>query len=414
MVRKSVLSLTILGLLFLGASTLNSSYADTPKADWTLLVFLNGDNNLDSFGPVNLEQMEKIGSTAQVNVVVQWASLANKKAQRLLVQKSTDPSSVTSPILQDLGQVDMGDYRNLTDFITWGAAKFPAKHYFVDVWNHGSGWHMSEMSALSPELAHQFGIVHPMDISFDDTSGNAITTKQLGQALADASKAIGQKIDLYASDACMMAMAEVANELVGTVNVFGGSQETEPGAGWPYDTFLARFTAAPESSALDISKMLTEEYTKSYQGGTNGTQEVTYSTIDLSKQAAFNAAVAKLAANLEKLDPTATSLVLKAAQATQVFAYSDYADLGDFIGNLQAAKIVGADETVFSDVKSALADYVVLSKNTSGYAKAQGISIWLPASQSAYSAYADHYKDMSFDTATGWGAALAHIVGSAK
>ncbi len=80
-----------------------------PEKEWTLLVYLNGNNSLDSFGAQNLSQMEKVGSTDKLNIVVQWASLASKKAERLYIEKGNDPSKITSPVIQDLGAVDMGN-----------------------------------------------------------------------------------------------------------------------------------------------------------------------------------------------------------------------------------------------------------------------------------------------------------------
>src|SRR4030095_7378204 len=43
-----------------------------PVRDWTLLVYLAGDNNLSSAGAVDLEEMKKVGSTDRVNVVAQY------------------------------------------------------------------------------------------------------------------------------------------------------------------------------------------------------------------------------------------------------------------------------------------------------------------------------------------------------
>ena len=105
-------------------------------------MYLNGNNSLDSFGPMNLNQMETVGSTAQLNMVVQWASMQNGTTKRLLVNKDNDKNKVTSKIIQDMGPVDMGDYKNLVEFVKWGAANFPAKHYFISVWNHGNGWEL--------------------------------------------------------------------------------------------------------------------------------------------------------------------------------------------------------------------------------------------------------------------------------
>src|SRR5688572_24777884 len=101
-----------------------ATYAAAPHKTWTFLIFLNGNNNLDHYGAFNIKAMEKIGSDDQVNVVVQWASLSARKTVRLLVQKSTNPSKVTSPIVEDMGLVDMGDYRSLQDFVAWGVKNY--------------------------------------------------------------------------------------------------------------------------------------------------------------------------------------------------------------------------------------------------------------------------------------------------
>ncbi|HUP56181.1 MAG TPA: clostripain-related cysteine peptidase, partial [Bdellovibrionota bacterium] len=242
--------------------------SEPAQKEWTMLVFLNGNNNLDQFGSLNLNQAETVGSTADINVVVQWASLKNKDVRRLLVTKDNDRRKVTSPVIENMGKVDMGDYRNLVEFIKWGVKNFPAKRYFLDIWNHGSGWH--------DKLRRRGGFGFD-DISSDDLSGNSISTEQLGMALRQASAEIGQKIDLYGNDACLMAMAEVAAEVAGGVKVFLGSQDLEPGEGWHYGDFLTLWAAKPAASAHEVSQMLVSSYVASYSGGSNGRQNVTLS-----------------------------------------------------------------------------------------------------------------------------------------
>jgi hypothetical protein len=39
------------------------------KKSWTVMVYLAGDNNLDSAGVTDLNEMKKIGSTNALNVV---------------------------------------------------------------------------------------------------------------------------------------------------------------------------------------------------------------------------------------------------------------------------------------------------------------------------------------------------------
>ena len=200
--------IALLLTIFSNTGIINNAFADPsaqPK-EWTFLIYLNGNNNLDSFGKMNINQMEKIGSTAKVNIVVQWASLENGKTKRLYITKDSDTTTVTSKIVEEMGQVDMGDYHSVINFVKWGAENYPAQHYFVDIWDHGSGWHFKPGETMK-------------DISWDETTGNHITTEQLATALSESSKIIGHKIDIYGSDACLMAMVEIANLMTDSVGV---------------------------------------------------------------------------------------------------------------------------------------------------------------------------------------------------
>ena len=197
----------------------------------------------------------------------------------------------------------------------------PAKHYFLDVWDHGSGWHAIQLnSAAMAQPDHTiFGGFSPLDISWDDNSGNSITTQQLGQALTESAKIIGHKVDLYASDACLMAMAEVANEMADSVQIYAGSEEVEAAAGWPYDALLKRWAAKPTSTAAEIATILAEEYVKSYSGGENGTSDATYSVFDMSKLTNFAGAVSAFGAKLQKLDTNSRKAILTAATQSTAF-----------------------------------------------------------------------------------------------
>src|SRR4051812_33685323 len=105
----------ILVLAYVFVLSFGSLSAMAAEKEWTFLLFLNGNNNLDSFGKLNINQMEKVGSSDQVNLVVQWASKANHGTKRLYVQKDDNASQVTSPIVQDMGQIDMGSATVLED-----------------------------------------------------------------------------------------------------------------------------------------------------------------------------------------------------------------------------------------------------------------------------------------------------------
>ncbi len=406
--RRNFSTYLLAGALALAASSsalaveAKAEASSPPRAlkEWTLLVFLNGHNNLDSFGAMDINEMEKVGSTDQVNVVVQWASTANGRTRRLLARKDNDPRRVTSPTVQDLAAVDMGDWRNLVEFVRWGAANYPAKRYFVDVWDHGSGWH---------KLRGDSGMT-PKDISWDDHTGNYITTEQLGEALKQSAEIIGHRIDIYGSDACLMAMAEVAGEMVDSVDVFVGSEEVEPGEGWPYDGLVKGMADKPTATAAEVAKILTAEYVKSYQGGSQGTREVTFSAFDLSKTEKLYEAIAGFGQRLRALGTGDRTKAVTAANDTISFTYSDYGDLQDFLALLERAGVGGIGREDYGAVRGACGDYVIANQTTSTYSRAKGLAIWLPGAKYTYNRYAARYAGLKFNRATDWGAALQHVL----
>jgi len=262
------------------------------------MVFMNGKNNLSGYTVKDLNEMEQVGSSDKINIVVEAGRTAPSTAhyptpgypgdypwggggvvphpgwpnpywdqpsymvrgttgtpassswtgiRRYYVMKDADTSTIGSQLIEEFPKADMGDWNHLVEFALWAKAKYPAKKYMLIVWNHGDGWVIK-----GPQSSFDRGI------SYDDETGNGINTVQLGQALA---KMGG--VNIYASDACLMQMAEVIYELKNYAPVIVGSEETEPGDGWDYSAFLSRINPsnlAPEA----VAKAAVEGYSASY------------------------------------------------------------------------------------------------------------------------------------------------------
>ena len=387
--------------LFCIAFVLSISAQALPRAqkEWTFLLFLNGHNNLSSFGDMNLKDMEKSGSNDQVNLVVEWGKSTSDITRRLLVQKSTNPAIVSSPTLMELKDHDMGDYKNLVDFVKWGADNFPAKHYFVAVWNHGSGWHFQDAKVKSGEVSVN-------DISFDDNTGHAITTEQLGVAMAEIKQHIGRNIDIYGSDACLMQMLEVAGEMKNSVDYIVGSEDTEPGEGWPYDSFTKMWTTAPQSTPAEVSILLSKEYLKAYSGGAYGTKSVTFSAIDASKLGAIENSAREIADQLKTLSVDDFKKVKTALNAVQSYYYSDYKDYGHFLKIVEALPIT-KDVALFARARSEVGSLVLTVDSSPSFMRSTGVSLWIPTYTTDEMA---RYKGLAFDKMTKWSGFLERIL----
>ena len=379
---------------------ISSAFASAPlvEKEWTFITFLNGHNNLDRNGHENISEMEKVGSSDDVNVVVQWASYKFKKTKRIYVRNGAYDT------IEELDRVDMGDVQNLVSFVNWAIEKYPARHYFINVWDHGTGWHFTKNAGERHLLSSHR--VSPYDISIDDVTGHAITTEELGQALEQISQKLGRKIDIYGSDACLMAMAEIMNEMNNSVEVFIGSEETEPDKGWPYGDVLRRWTTLPSASREDVAKIVVEEYFKAYSGGVYGRDDVTLSAVDLAKFDSFQADFKNFASNLRQLSATQLRQIKKIARSTQSFASPDYKDFGDFLRRL-GDKNLGLDSAEISTMSDSLSNFVIASQVTAQYKLAQGVSFWLPTDKSDWQNYQERYQNMKFDQGTGWSQFLA-------
>ena len=372
------------------------------QKDWTILVFLNGDNSLDSFAPLNLNQMEKVGSTNNVNVVVEWGSLSAKKTVRMLMKKDSNINAVTSPVLQDMGVVDMGNYEELVNFVKWGVQQYPAAHYFVDIWDHGNGF---EKSAHMPAIFK--------DLSYDDGSGNRITTEQLGTAMSEIKTAIGRNVDILGFDACLMGMAEVGAEVSDSVNYMVGSEEIEPGNGWPYDDFLTAInTGTGSKDAPTVANALVKAYANSYNNGDEGTETVNLATQNMVALRNMYPALSNLATALDQLASSNPSGLNSVIGNTLAFYINDYKDLGSFLTQLKS-KNVGINEGTIDDVMNQMKNVVVYTQGTSTLTAAQGISIWAPTSVSdSWTQNGTRYQGFEFDQNTHWSKWIQTLAGA--
>ena len=238
-------------------------------AEWTIMVFVNGKNNLEKYALRDVNEMEMIGSTDKVNIVVELGRMEGfdssdgdwKGVRRYFVKKDKDTNKITSPMVQDLGMKDMGSYQSVIDFGKWAKQKYPAKKYMLIFWNHGAGWIKSA------------GLYSSKGISYDDQSNNHINTPQMAEIL----KAIGG-VDVVGSDACLMQMAEVDYEIKNYVTHIVGSEETEPGDGYTYNTFLGPVVQNPGMNATQLARVAVDAYSDHYEAQSGGyTQSFVYS-----------------------------------------------------------------------------------------------------------------------------------------
>ncbi|HNY13888.1 MAG TPA: clostripain-related cysteine peptidase, partial [Candidatus Wallbacteria bacterium] len=301
---------------------------------------------------------------------------------------SADDWELKSKKIAELGEVDMGDYKELVRFVNWSVNKYPAENYMVIVWNHGGGWKLKNNR------------VPFKGISYDDESGNNISTKDLGLAMASIHGILGKPLDIFGMDACLMQMMEVAFEVRENVKYISASEETEPGAGWPYDLFLAPVYKNPAMNPEELVKLIPEAYFQYYLHADTGNGDSPYimakkcaarikrgggttqSAVDCSRLNDLASALDELAAAvIEALpsDADVKTALIKAVSHGQKFYYYDNADIGDLIWfireNTKNVKVKEACQKALMAYKKS----VLVSKVTGDAMKdATGMAIYFP------------------------------------
>lgn len=349
------------------------------KKKWTVMVYLAGDNNLDGAGVTDLSEMKQVGSNAAINVVCQF----DREGARLTTNRYyiTKGGSADKDIVAKLGETNTGDPKVLADFINWSAKNYPAEHYVLVLWNHGSGWDDTNIykaargalklsitrkgegvaasrGARTPKLSAGAGSVSlgqlrtisnkrfrralfsstietaikTRAIAFDDNAQDFLDSVEMKRVLSGAKKVFGQKIDILGMDACLMNMAEVAYQVRDSCQITVGSEEVEPGDGWPYHKILGALAAKPKMTPSELAKVIVREYIRSY----GPSEAVTQSALDLAKVTALSKAIDALAVRLK--DVSATEMANIAAARAQVQSYDtpDYVDLIDLCSLLKA------------------------------------------------------------------------------
>ncbi|MBI3037553.1 hypothetical protein HYY75_00680, partial [bacterium] len=312
------------------------------RKKWTVLVFLNADNNLENAGVKDVNEMEMVGSDENLNIVTQFDRMESGQGNDISNENWTGTrryyvvrdrsKTVASKMVMNLGERDMGSKKELAEFLSWGVETYPADHFMVVIWNHGGGW---------------------KGISFDDESGKNLSIPDIVWAINQANPSLSKvnpkhpKFDVLDFDACMMGMLEVAYELKDVVDFLVASEETEPGLGMPYQDTLSPLKESPGMQPKTLAKNLVSAYVKSYSLGGSQTSKrnlgssITKSAYDLSKIAPLASLVNKLAeALLANHELYSKLLTHSSGQFAKVRRYNDesFVDLYDLVMKLALIK----------------------------------------------------------------------------
>ena len=398
----------IIFFLFILSISLTGCFLFPPideTAEWTVMVYLDADNNLESAGIDDINEMEMVGSTSEVNIVVQvdrvpYSVLASSNqgyaddtsngnwttTRRYYITQDFDPILINSPLKIDLVELNMGDPQTLVDFASWAAINYPAKKYLLVIWNHGGGFRSLNLAK---------------DIAWDDTNGgDKITMPELEDALSMISAQIGKNIDLVGMDACLMAMTEVAYQIKDYADILVTSEESEPEGGWPYDTILSQLTSNPSLTPTQLATNIVDDYIFTYP-----TTYVTQSAIDLSYMDTLTGQLSNLAFGIMSDFSTPKYQYILAAASSQHYSDYDFIDLYDLCNNIFDHSNSLEIKNMAIIIQQTLNSAVIKSGYSGvGVSRSRGLSIYFP-----YYYYDSYYNNTNFAQDTSWNEMLLSL-----
>ena len=383
-----VVGLTVLGLA--AAHTAGSA------ATWTVMVYLDADNDLEGAGIDDVNEMEAAPASAEIKVVVQMDRIPGHDSsngnwtdtRRFRITHDSNPAVITSPQVGGfLGELNMGDPQTLVDFVQWTIAGYPADHYLLILWDHGSGW--KKGTSLKPRKG----------IAFDDTDDDYLTTVEMSSALQTIAGSLGRNLDIVACDACLMQMAEVAYEIRASADYYVASEETIPWDGYPYDDWLTALASSPSMSAAELSALLVDTYVDSYNGGSQGEDYVTLSAVDLSKIAEVAGVAGDFGTALGNAMDSCCQHIITYVSGTQSYTDSDYKDLYHLAELMQENVPDDGVIAAAGAMQSAVTVAVIANRSVgSMLGDSHGISIYYPYPYP----YLPSYGELSFAADTVW------------
>jgi hypothetical protein len=367
---------------------------------------------------LDLNEAERVGSSDRVTILAQMDRFSGgfagnddyRTARRYLVRQDNDLNTISSELLEDLGEVNMADGQTLVDFVTWAVQNYPADRYALILSDHGmgwpGGWSDPAPGGTDPGRAPLISALR----------GDSIYLSELDEALAAIQSNTGiDRLDLIGMDACLMSQMEVYAMLQPYARVSVASEEVEPGLGWAYAAFLEELVANPAMDGASLAASIVDTYIQQDQriidnqarseylrqgspmSGFMGIssisaeqlssqieRDITLTAVDLDAFVDLNARFNAFAFAMQNVDQRAVANARNYAQSyTSIFGREvppSYIDLGHFVQLVvkQTGDVTLQKAAV--DVLTALNNAIIAERHGTSKPGSTGVAIYFPNS----------------------------------
>ncbi len=376
-------------------------------AEWTVLVYIAADNNLEAAGLMDLNELEGVGSSPNVNIVAQIDRSADytdwdgdwTETRRYYIQQDSDPDYIHSPVVQNLGEVNTGSPEAVADFAIWGITNYPARKYMLVLWDHGGAW----ISHLS-----------------DEDTGDDLSLSELTGALDSVKAATGlDKFEVLGFDMCLMSQLEVYQAIAPYARYSVGSEENEPGAGWFY-MFLEKLVQNPSMEGAELSRYVVEYFMYFLREVVGDDDIYGLAAVDLSQLGGMTAALSAFNQAVSANPAAALSPIADARNNTISYGGFDDPEMRDFWSSIDLYRfaqllfdITPSAElrNAASGVMQAVNQFVLYEDHVAALSGSNGVSIYFPLNPKVFDYFREDYAREVPPTMSAWYAFLGTFHG---
>jgi len=246
------------------------------KPQWLVLIYLCADNNLEDASMTDFyEELWSGRDNDEVSIVVLYDRASGYRTDNPFGGDNWETTrfyrfSKDYAFYTDLGELNLGDPLVLSDFVALARTYCEADHTALILWDHGSGWKSVDTTQPLVTVKTTESVVDiplPIDIPlglfsfvskaallpvesvdevkgvcWDDTNMGNLTQAEVRSTLALITDSGATKLDLFAYDACLMGMVELAFGAAPYVTTFVASEDNESLDGFSFDGFLGGAT----------------------------------------------------------------------------------------------------------------------------------------------------------------------------
>jgi len=226
--------------------------------EWTIVYYAAADNDLFPYVELDLEEMEKTGVPATVNLV---AFYDNPDGTFTVLHY--DAAGGRFQKIEGSVELNSADPTTFETMVGSILSAYPAKRYFLIISSHGDG--VRSVPVQSPTRF----------VAYDSNPPDSVLYNyQFQQALEVLKRAGYPVFDLIGFDECLAGSSELLYAVKDYAK-YGviASEYTEPGSGWNYG-FLSVFNSSTPPDPSEVARAVVDAYGSYYSSFYEGNESV--------------------------------------------------------------------------------------------------------------------------------------------